>query len=274
MRSRSMASKVASGSNLACSVDGAARAQRRRRLDVQAADVEQRQRRQHAVVGGHARACRRCASAFAASASWLSSTPLGRPVEPEVQHSSSGASASTAAAPAGGVALAPAMNASQPVQPAGAAPNAMQRVPAGATPLLGAGRGEALVDDEQRRRAIVQHRRVLGRREPPVQRHEDRAQPRAGEQRGQHLRAVQAEPGDAVAARHACRRQRGGDLRRTARPARRRTASARRSAAPALSGVRPALAAIQSARSTASPLFSGRRPRAPPPSPCRRPRSR
>ena len=57
--------------------DGAACAQRRRRQDVQAADVKQRQRRQHAVVPPVMACMSTLASAFAASASRAQQHALG-----------------------------------------------------------------------------------------------------------------------------------------------------------------------------------------------------
>ena len=56
-------------------------------------------------------------------------------------------------------------------------------------------------------RAIVS---VLGRRQPPVERHEQRAQPCAGKEQGEHFRAVEAEEGDALAASDTSRGQRRG----------------------------------------------------------------
>ena len=72
-------------------------------------------------------------------------------------------------------------------------------------------RKESRFDDQHLGRAVAQHLAVLGRRKAPVERHEERAQPGAGKEQGEHLRAVEAEEGDAVAAPDAGRGQRRGE---------------------------------------------------------------
>ena len=71
---------------------------------------------------------------------------------------------------------------------------------------------EGNVDDQQRWRIGAQQRLVFGRCQPPVQRHEDRTQPRAGEQRGQHRGAVAAQPAHHFAGPDAARHQADRDL--------------------------------------------------------------
>ena len=57
--------------------------QRRRGLDVHAADMEQRQHRQHMIVGGHGVHVL-AHHAVPSSASCVSTAPFGRPVVPAV----------------------------------------------------------------------------------------------------------------------------------------------------------------------------------------------
>ena len=62
--------------------------------------------------------------------------------------------------------------------------------------------------DQQRRPRVGEDRRQLRRREPPVERHEHRADLAAGEQQLEHLGRRAAEVGDARAGAHAAREQR------------------------------------------------------------------
>ena len=66
------------------------------------------------------------------------------------------------------------------------------------------------LDEEQCRRTVFQHLAVLGAGQAPVERHEHGAEAGAGEQQGQHFRAVESEVGDAAAALYAG----GGEGRR------------------------------------------------------------
>ncbi|MCZ7559584.1 MAG: hypothetical protein M5U30_05605 [Burkholderiaceae bacterium] len=67
---------------------------------------------------------------------------------------------------------------------------------------------ELRLDEQQRWRAIGENLPVLGRSQPPVQRQEHRAQPRAGEQQRDLFGTVQAQVRDAVAAPDASGSQR------------------------------------------------------------------
>jgi hypothetical protein len=84
----------------------------------------------------------------------------------------------------------------------------------------GCGADERIGDDEHTRAAVGQQRAVLGRREPPRQRREQRAQTRAGEEQADLLGAVVTEVGNAVAATDAAGGQCGRRLPDLARETR------------------------------------------------------
>ncbi len=62
-------------------------------------------------------------------------------------------------------------------------------------------RAELVLDAQQARRAILHQHRNLRRREPPVQRHEDRPGANAGEVHGQEVETVPGQHGHALADR-------------------------------------------------------------------------
>ncbi len=256
--------------------DAAARTQRRRREDVQAADVEQRQGRQDAVVGRErvhldARVGvgvdRLLAQQHALRAAGRTRGPAQQQrctlVDPCVSRRQDPRRISPREE---GVPVRPARRRGAGLAEGDAARGRRRDT------LLDRGRSETRVNEQQCRRAIAQHRAVLGRREAPVQRHEDGAQARAGEQRRQHRGTVQAEPGDAVVARHAMRAKRRGkgvDEAREGRVAERLTLETQRRL------VRRALGdGGDPIGNRHRKLLTSRRLRAPPPSRCRPPRSR
>jgi hypothetical protein len=173
--------------------------QRRQRLDAKPADVKERQRRQHAVGSRQVvhlravhridekrllreqRALRRTGRARRVAEQHRGVGRIG--IEAVVR--SRGLVGRVAVAPPGGhVAHCEGHARREDGR------NALGRV------------GETRLDEDSARRAIARNARELGRREPPVERHEDRTQARAGEQQRERSRVVVAEVRDAVAGRH------------------------------------------------------------------------
>ena len=72
---------------------------------------------------------------------------------------------------------------------------------------------EGRLDDERARRAVGKHPRVLGRRKAPIQRDEHCSEPRAGKQKHEQNRVIEAKKRDSIRGLDAGPgQQRGGAL--------------------------------------------------------------
>ena len=180
-----------------------------------------------------------CARFFHARLAWVSMTPFGRPVVPDVYMSRCTSSAATAARGPGR--RRPDVGQRHPSLGAPVA-DAHTRTRSRSVPVVSASSASAtsvVVAHEGPRLGVVEDVPQLRRREPPVDRHRDRAEVVGREDRLEELGAVVREQADDVAgARHRARAARPRAPRR-ARPSRRRSRSRRRrsrAACPAYGG--------------------------------------